>query len=65
MDTPFPGGYGRGVGGSPNSTQKNMPDRLDKWRSALAEAQLKIFTELFFTETLIEVKFQKMIHEIM
>ena len=31
-----------GGGGSPNSTYKNMPYRLDKLRSALAEAQLKI-----------------------
>ena len=29
------------LGGSPNSTHKNMPYRLDKLRSALAEAQLK------------------------
>ena len=30
------------LGGPPNSTHKNMLDRLDKLRSALAEAQLKI-----------------------
>ena len=29
------------AGGSPNSTHKNTPYRLDKLRSALAEAQLK------------------------
>ena len=33
-------------GGSPNSTHKNMPYRLDKLRSALAEAQLKIKGQL-------------------
>ena len=31
----------RGGVGSPNSTHKNTPYRLDKLRSALAEAQLK------------------------
>ena len=35
-----------GRGGSPNSTYKNTPYRLDKLRSALAEARLK--TYLFF-----------------
>ena len=32
---------GGGGGLSPNSTYKNMPYRLDKLRSALAEARLK------------------------
>ena len=33
---------GGGIGGYPNSSYKNMPYRLDKSHSALAEAQLKI-----------------------
>ena len=35
------GPKGRGIGGSPYSTYKNMPYRLDKSCSALAEARLK------------------------
>ena len=38
-----------GCGGSPNSTHKNMPDRLDKSCSALAEARLKIHDLLQYT----------------
>ena len=37
------------VGGSPNSTYKNTPYRLDKSRSALAEARLKIVAIVQFT----------------
>ena len=32
--------------GVPNSTHKNTPDRLDKSRSALAEARLKIVEDI-------------------
>ena len=46
---PFPGGYRKGLEGSPNSTYKNTLYRLDKSRSALAEARLKIYL-LFSSE---------------
>ena len=36
------GPRGGALGGYPNSSYKNMPYRLDKSHSALAEAQLKI-----------------------